>query len=73
MDYDAFYGAGSDDFRGYIWQIPPVAQLLEEREEISPVDWLSNASETPGLVGAYPIPHPLTRMRVCSHSLFLSR
>ncbi|TEB30669.1 WD40 repeat-like protein [Coprinellus micaceus] len=50
MDYDAFYGAGSDDFRGYIWQIPPVAQLLEEREEISPVDWLSNASETPGLV-----------------------
>ncbi|KAI5897082.1 WD40 repeat-like protein [Schizophyllum commune H4-8] len=29
-----YYAAGSDDFRGYVWRIPSVEELLEGREEV---------------------------------------
>ncbi|KAF5340637.1 hypothetical protein D9611_007483 [Ephemerocybe angulata] len=45
LDSDAFYGAGSDDFRGYLWRIPPTSQLLEQRVEVSPVDWWSEKEQ----------------------------
>ena len=37
------YVGGSDDFRGYVWKIPPLAELLEEREIISARDWESKS------------------------------
>ncbi|KAF4617596.1 hypothetical protein D9613_005957 [Agrocybe pediades] len=43
LDVDDMYAAGSDDFRCYVWKIPPVSQLLNQREIISADDW--NASE----------------------------
>ena len=41
MNSDSFYGGGSDDFRGYVWRVPPVSQLQEQRTEISSEDWLA--------------------------------
>ena len=29
-----YYAAGSDDFRGYVWRIPSVEELLERREVV---------------------------------------
>ncbi|TIB85311.1 WD40 repeat-like protein [Wallemia mellicola] len=30
-----YFATGSDDFRGYVWKIPPVSRLLEGRREVS--------------------------------------
>jgi WD repeat-containing protein 22 len=38
---EAYYSSGSDDFRGYLWQIPPVATLENERQIIGADDWLN--------------------------------
>jgi len=38
---DELYAAGSDDFRAYVWRIPELAKLKEERQEISAEDWYS--------------------------------
>lgn len=38
---DEYYAAGSDDFRGYVWKIPPVAALTEERRVIAAREWNS--------------------------------
>ncbi|KAF9779652.1 WD40 repeat-like protein [Thelephora terrestris] len=43
---DAYYGAGSDDFRGYVWKIPETAMLLERRREIDVDSWLLEEAET---------------------------
>lgn len=39
MDEDDLYGAGSDDFRAYVWKIPPLMTLQGLREEIAAHDW----------------------------------
>jgi WD repeat-containing protein 22 len=39
MDEDDMYGAGSDDFRAYVWKIPPLMDLQGLRKEITPHDW----------------------------------
>ncbi|KAJ3534353.1 hypothetical protein NMY22_g6964 [Coprinellus aureogranulatus] len=50
LDYDAFYGAGSDDFRAYIWRVPSASELLEGREEVEPLHWWGEAENTPNVV-----------------------
>ncbi|KAI0317617.1 WD40 repeat-like protein [Amylostereum chailletii] len=45
---DGYYTAGSDDFRGYIWKIPPASALVEQRETISDIDW--NSASDPGAI-----------------------
>jgi DDB1- and CUL4-associated factor 5 len=32
---DQYLATGSDDFRGYVWRIPPTSYLMENRKEIS--------------------------------------
>lgn len=39
MDEDDLYGAGSDDFRAYVWRIPPLMTLQGLRQEITSHDW----------------------------------
>ncbi|KIK44314.1 hypothetical protein CY34DRAFT_23148 [Suillus luteus UH-Slu-Lm8-n1] len=39
MDEDDLYGAGSDDFRAYVWKIPPLMTLQGLRKEIAAHDW----------------------------------
>ena len=39
LDKDIMYTAGSDDFRGYVWKVPPVAELIEKRREIGAREW----------------------------------
>lgn len=39
MDEDDMYGAGSDDFRAYVWKIPPLMTLQGLRKEIAADDW----------------------------------
>jgi len=41
MNEDILYGAGSDDFRGYVWKIPELSTLLGVRQEISADEWMS--------------------------------
>ncbi|KAI5985700.1 WD40 repeat-like protein [Pisolithus marmoratus] len=36
---DVLYAAGSDDFRGYVWQIPETTILTSLREEIPAEEW----------------------------------
>ncbi|KAG6831737.1 hypothetical protein H0H87_004006 [Tephrocybe sp. NHM501043] len=36
-----FYSAGSEDFRGYVWKVPDVARLEDQRVEVSADDWAS--------------------------------
>lgn len=43
---DAYYGAGSDDFRGYVWKIPDTSMLLEQRKEINVESWPLEGGET---------------------------
>ncbi|TFK40763.1 WD40 repeat-like protein [Crucibulum laeve] len=42
LDTDEYYVAGSDDFRGYIWKIPPLSELIERREELTADNWLTH-------------------------------
>jgi hypothetical protein len=46
---DAYYGAGSDDFRGYVWKVPETSMLLEQRKEIDVDRWLLEEDETVGM------------------------
>ena len=48
---DAYYGAGSDDFRGYVWKIPETPKLLEQRKEINVDRWFLEEDETVGMLG----------------------
>lgn len=48
MASDAYYGAGSDDFRGYVWKIPETPILLEQRQEIGVDRWVSERDENIG-------------------------
>jgi len=42
MNEDILYGAGSDDFRGYVWRIPELSTLLGLRQEINADEWMSH-------------------------------
>jgi WD repeat-containing protein 22 len=33
------YAGGSDDFRGYVWRVPPISQLAAVRNEVSAAEW----------------------------------
>ncbi|KAL4081255.1 WD40 repeat-like protein [Scleroderma citrinum] len=50
MSEDVLYAAGSDDFRGYVWQIPEARVLMGLRQEVSVDEWY--AQEWPN-VAAY--------------------
>ncbi|KAF8719093.1 hypothetical protein AX14_011463 [Amanita brunnescens Koide BX004] len=43
LETDDLFVSGSDDFRGYVWKIPPLAELLGEREVISAREWESQS------------------------------
>jgi len=51
MDEDDMYVAGSDDFRGYVWRIPPLISLQGLRREITAYDWYTR--EWPDTVGEH--------------------
>ena len=40
------YVGGSDDFRGYVWKIPPISQLADMRNEISAEEWGTSGVES---------------------------
>lgn len=40
------YVAGSDDFRGYVWKIPPLSVLEEQRKVLSINEWENCRSAT---------------------------
>ena len=39
LETDDLYASGSDDFRGYVWKIPPLSVLKEQRKEFSVNEW----------------------------------
>lgn len=39
LDNDELYSAGSEDFRAYVWKIPGLSELAEQRIEISSDEW----------------------------------
>ncbi|KAG6915901.1 hypothetical protein DXG01_009368 [Tephrocybe rancida] len=41
MNGAEFYGAGSEDFRGYVWKVPSTERLADQRLEVSADDWAS--------------------------------
>lgn len=47
---DAYYAAGSDDFRGYVWKIPETPVLLGQRKEISADRWSLEGDEIIGML-----------------------
>ncbi|KAL4263274.1 hypothetical protein AB1N83_004308 [Pleurotus pulmonarius] len=44
FESDGFYSAGSDDFRGYLWKVPGVAHLVNQRRQIKEREWGSQIS-----------------------------
>jgi len=40
-----YYTTGSDDFRGYGWRIPPMEELVAQRESISQTEWTQDAEK----------------------------
>ncbi|KAJ7274164.1 WD40 repeat-like protein [Mycena rebaudengoi] len=75
LDADTMYGAGSDDFRAYVWALPSPTELVAQRTVISHQDWYSG--EHPGVVafaehltGPRYVPAQLTtpRARLGGHS-----
>ncbi|KAN0129519.1 WD40 repeat-like protein [Lactarius tabidus] len=38
---EAYYSSGSDDFRGYLWKIPALETLENERQILGADDWLN--------------------------------
>jgi len=48
LDRDQYYSAPSDDFHGYMWKLPDLADLAERRTEISASEW---ADQSPGTIG----------------------
>ncbi|KAG8959868.1 hypothetical protein FRC00_001179 [Tulasnella sp. 408] len=50
-----YYTAGSEDFRAYIWKVPPAQQLKEQRRPMTTEEWLSGRSgETSGVFAYAP-------------------
>ncbi|KIJ62541.1 hypothetical protein HYDPIDRAFT_30150 [Hydnomerulius pinastri MD-312] len=41
MNEDVLYGAGSDDFRGYVWKIPELSVLAGLRRKIKVNEWFA--------------------------------
>ena len=39
IETDDLFASGSDDFRGYVWRIPPLSVLKEQRREFSVNEW----------------------------------
>ena len=39
LESDDLFASGSDDFRGYVWKIPPLSVLKEQRKEFSEYEW----------------------------------
>ena len=50
----AYYGASSDDFRGYVWKIPETSMLLQQRKEIGADHWPLEGNETVGTLSKAP-------------------
>lgn len=46
VNTDDLYCAGSDDFRGYVWKIPPTSKLTELRTEMSADEWEAQKSSS---------------------------
>jgi len=46
LETDDLYVAGSDDFRGYVWKIPPLSVLEEQRKIVSINEWENCRSVT---------------------------
>ena len=44
LETDYLYAAGSDDFRGYVWKIPPLSVLEEQRKVFSADEWENRRS-----------------------------
>lgn len=44
FETDDLYAAGSDDFRGYVWKIPPLSVLEEQRKVFSANEWENRPS-----------------------------
>ncbi|KIK92955.1 hypothetical protein PAXRUDRAFT_829466 [Paxillus rubicundulus Ve08.2h10] len=42
MNEDILYGAGSDDFMGYVWKLPELSVLSGLRQEINPAEWFAH-------------------------------
>ncbi|KAI9464962.1 WD40 repeat-like protein [Lactarius psammicola] len=42
---EAYYASGSDDFRGYLWKIPALETLENERQIIGADDWLNGGED----------------------------
>ncbi|KAK0441633.1 WD40 repeat-like protein [Armillaria borealis] len=42
FDNDDFYCAGSDDFCAYLWRIPSISSLVEQRQIVDPDEWSGN-------------------------------
>ncbi|KXN81788.1 DDB1- and CUL4-associated factor 5 [Leucoagaricus sp. SymC.cos] len=51
LDSDEFYAAGSDDFRGYVWRLPPTSELVSQRREFSPTDWQTQDNQGSEITG----------------------
>ncbi|KAG8857335.1 hypothetical protein FRB96_005822 [Tulasnella sp. 330] len=47
----SFYTTGSDDFRAYIWKIPPTAYLLDRRRQMSIEEWKEGQGGSAVVVG----------------------
>jgi len=46
LDCDSFYSSGSDDFRGYVWKIPDLTSLEQQRKQIDIENWPNQTPET---------------------------
>lgn len=71
---EAYYSSGSDDFRGYLWKIPALETLENERQIIGADDWLNGEDGTVAFTGSSyssdkyvpkELSTPLTRL--CGH------
>ena len=45
QEEDGYYGGGSDDFRGYVWKIPTVADLERQRTISDGLNFLPEPDE----------------------------
>ncbi|KAI0043947.1 WD40 repeat-like protein [Auriscalpium vulgare] len=45
-DGDGYFSSGSDDFRGYLWKIPPLEELKRMRETVSADEWVVGEVES---------------------------
>ncbi|KAI0260688.1 WD40 repeat-like protein [Gloeopeniophorella convolvens] len=42
---ETYYSSGSDDFRGYLWKVPSLEALGDERQEIAADEWLNGGED----------------------------